>query len=362
MLSLVLEKDGYPASIQPLVTNRLTEIQHSVDRSHHPGGGFGGLSHGDIPEDASDEISRALEGSLFDELEDSLLSGGTHRKRVATLDAKATQSNIEDRKGYQQMAFIASLASNWRCVLADLDTPGVYEALERIVSGESSVEVIAEARAKDSPIEAHLFRMAHVVDEDAIGLASTFIDQIDKASLEDEHLAKQLRTQAIRRAFVLRAIEVFSFYHTLKDDSENSRINFPLDMPFQVLDYDHGMPLFESPDNTPLDDSPTENIATREKQFQRALREKLGALLRPVQEQPSAPVPVKDDMSAEEWNKIARKYYTPPKSKLAHMQEEWINNIQTKEGTSWERMQDLKDEDSMKFLQRKRLVFWFLLH
>lgn len=352
LLSLALEKEGYPASLQPLVTDRLSELQRSMDQNYRPGSGFGGMSYNDISADASDEISKVLEGSLFDELEDSLLSGGKKDQPADHAESRL-QPPVEETKAHKQMVFVAALASNWRCVLSELDTPGMYEALDKVIDGEDIKEVIAEARAKDSPLEPLLERLARVVDEDAIALAASLTDQIDEAGLDNVETTRTLKNQAYRRAFVHRTMEVFSFYYTLKDDPNNSGISFPLDMPFQELDYSHGLPLFHTEEEV-IGNAPSVPVEIREKEFKKSLRQKLGSLLRPERNDSEAPVPTKDDMSPAEWEKIAKKYYTPPKSKLEHVREEWISNLSTKEGTTWERMQDLKDEDSLKFVQRKR--------
>lgn len=354
LLGLALEKEGYPLSLQPLVTERLGEIQRASGRG---GSSFGGLSREDIPED-DDEIARVLQGSLFDELEDKMLFGEGDRQRSAAQDELAAKRNIEETKGYQQLAFLAALASNWRCVLDEMDAPGVFEALDRMCAGESLAELVAEANAKQSPLAPVLSRLGRVVDEDAVLMATSFTAKIDEAGLETD-TARELKRQAYRRAFVHRAVEVFSYYYTLKDEPQNSGISFPLDMPFQELDYSHGMPLFQGEEERITDLTPKESIEVREKSFQNSLRSKLGSLLRSAQPQTEAPEPSKDELSAEEWNRIARKYYSPPKSRLQFLREEWLNNLATRDGLSWERMQDLRDENSLKFLHRKRYVLAF---
>lgn len=349
-LSLVLEKEGYSADLQPLITERLSElVRRALSKSNYSRGGFGGIANGDISDEASDEINQVLKESLEDELEDSLLGGGQRQGvQPQRLD------RLEDRKGYHQMAFIALLASNWKVVLNELDTPGIYEALDRVCNGDGIAEIIAEARAKESEFEPQLVRLAHVVDTDAISVAVQFAEKIIEADVRDVETARTLRYQAYRRALVERAIEVLSYYYTLKDDPENNGISFPLDMPFQELNYDEGMSLFESDEELMYSDAPKQPRKVREKEFQKALRLKMGGLLQPpLEEEP--PTPTKDEMSTEDWNKVSRKYYTPPKSKLQFLREEWINSLATKEGTTWERMQDLKDEDSLKFMKRMRL-------
>ena len=350
LLSLALEIAGLPAEVQPIVLERLNEIQRkNKDDVYAPGWARG---------QAYDGFSRADEAIVdnLDELQNSVLGEDSSNDGWGSLGEKDVLAKTpEEQKGYNQMSFMASMISNLRTVLNELETPGLCEMLDKAFSGSCSMEdLIAEAHAKDSSLEPILIRFANTADEAVYDSATALLAKVNSEMSSNPEELRILTNQVYRRAIILRIIEAISFYYSLKDVPQNRHLSFPLDMPYSHIDYADGMELFQDEEMEEGNSESSIPRKDREKEFRKLLKDKLGVAVQLSNTDTEEKVASVDNLSTEDWQKVIRNYYTPPKTRLQHIREEWLSSLKTKEGTSWERMQDLRDEHNLKFVHRRR--------
>jgi hypothetical protein len=331
-LALALEAEGFPSSLLPAVQERLNEL-FRMDKKYRG---------------AQSEIA-ASDSAVAEEIDDPEEHFMTQGKS-GSLSERQKQG-----KAYKQLQFMATLISNWRVVLGEMNNPEILKALDRLFQDEEDLASINESFAGKSEAEAWS-RLRNVVDEDVVNNVVEYINTVADQEMTDPAEVKSLVHQCYRRAFVNRAINLMEQYHSLKDVPANSIYEFSMESPYTELDFTVIQELFPSDDAS--QDSAERSAESRRERvssFQQSLRSRLSRVIKNIPEV-SGPIPVVESnnaTSASDWDSIARKYYRAPKSKLAQRREEWLESINESDN-EYTRMQDIKQESLLKAEYQKR--------
>lgn len=334
-LSLVLETEGFPASVLPTVQERLNELFRTDKKYRGAAVEAAGSDSSSVDSDIEDPEERFL----------------THGKSAGVGEQQ------KQGKAYRQLQFMSQLISNWRVVLGELNNPEILKGLDRLFNEEEDLATITNSFAGKASAEAWT-HLTSVVDEEVINSVVEYTNALVDQEIGDAGELKALVHQCYRRAFVNRVVNLLEQYHSLKDVPANSVYEFSMEAPFTTLDFSVIEELFPNEDAAQeAVEQSADSRRERVTSFQQSLRNRLSRVIKNIPEvsSPAAAATGSDATTSAsgDWDLIVRKYYRAPKSKLAQLREEWLEGIN--EGDNeYTRMQDMKEESLLKMEYKRR--------